>query len=114
MNEEKSHGWTNRYTWLVNLWISNDQVEYEQWRDQAAAAREEQRSGRGAEAVRVLEESLESHYTEARPIHSGMYAELLSTALERVNWMEIAEHMIDEVEVEVDEDEETYNDGFRD
>ena len=36
MNDKTYNGWTNYETWLVNLWMSNDEGSYNYWNERAA------------------------------------------------------------------------------
>ena len=40
---------------------------------------------------------MESYYDEFAPDTEGMYADLLSASMSRINWYEIAGHYVDEV-----------------
>lgn len=84
-------GWTNRATWLVNLWLNNEQHVYD-------AAREAVR--RAAEAGERIDDALEAFVSEITDTSEildenfdgrGMVFELLSLALSQVNWSEVAE-----------------------
>jgi hypothetical protein len=35
MNEKTYNGWTNYETWLVKLWIDNDEGSYHYWTERA-------------------------------------------------------------------------------
>ena len=35
MNKNEYNGWYNYETWLVNLWMDNDQGSQEMWREHA-------------------------------------------------------------------------------
>jgi hypothetical protein len=37
-NDMEYHGWSNRETWALNLWLSNDQGLYEMTRERVAEA----------------------------------------------------------------------------
>lgn len=37
MEDKRYNGWVNYETWLVNLWIDNDQGEHEYWQEQTEA-----------------------------------------------------------------------------
>ncbi len=113
MNNEKCNGWTNYETWAVGLWIDNEQGSYTYWRGQAgqcfedAADSDPARDGfetRQSEATTALAERLREAFEEEAPLEdqANVYSDLLSAALESVDWHEIASGLLAEV---IDEDE---------
>lgn len=104
MSEDtKYNGWTNYETWCVNLWLSNDQgsQEYACERAQEAlqSAIDDNTSDAKAEAASTLADELEQMHDENKPEASGVYADLLGAALGAVNWREIAEHYVDDIDL---------------
>lgn len=84
------NGWTNKQTWLVNLWIENDEVH-------SIAARE---ALDGLEIGQETEHALRK-YVEEEVLHcitdySSLESDLLSYALAEVNWAEIVEALKEE------------------
>ena len=81
---ETYNGYTNYETWLVSLWIDNDQGEQEFWLEQANELEQYD-----------LSEAPKEHYEENSPLaeDANMYVDLLNRALARVNWYEIAENL---------------------
>lgn len=80
------NGWSNRETWLVNLWIDGDQKTYEYvqeaYREQGDVhARAEWLEN---EVHKWLDSSL-------RDANASLWSDLLTNALNRVNWLEIVE-----------------------
>jgi hypothetical protein len=111
MLKQEYNGWTNYETWCVNLWMSNDQGSDEYYRESAQQTYndsvEENRLGgsalftRDEVATRNLADSLKNEHEERQNELtgvSGVFADLLSAALSEVNWYEIAEHYISDVE----------------
>lgn len=98
--DTKHNGWANYETWAVSLWLDNDQDSQEQceaWAIeymQEAIDREKDKSY----AVDELSDRLEWMHDEQVPATAGVYSDLLSHALGRVDWHEIAQAYIDEVE----------------
>ncbi len=82
------NGWCNRETWLVNLWLSNDEGSY-------ALLREAIRSG-DSDFARAdwLERELRDQLVDEAG-NASMWSDLLSTAFCRVNWVEVIEHSRD-------------------
>lgn len=109
------NGWTNYETWNVSLWIDNDQGSYSYWQDRAETAVQDATNDASdddsADAIRetaaqVLAGELESQHKDEMPELSGTYSDLLTMALGEVNWLEIAEHMVAEIAVEREENDE--------
>ena len=77
---EEYNGWTNYETWLVSLWLDNDQVNYE--------ALEALRTDPGSDYSKAerLEERVRELY-EIEPV--GMIADLVNASFGRVDWVEI-------------------------
>jgi hypothetical protein len=105
------NGWTNYETWNVNLWMDNDQGSYEYWRERAQDiydnAEADKTFTREEEAAGQLADELRAHHDENMPeIGPSCYSDLLGSALGEVNWYEIAEHLIDEVDKEQEPAEE--------
>ena len=95
-------GWTNYETWLVKVWLDNDQGSYDYWRDRSIELWEEcddlNRKDRLFEISRNLEIELKDQNSEilCPSLSSGIYADLLNASLQVVNWQEIAESLADE------------------
>jgi hypothetical protein len=80
---KKYNGWTNYESWLVGLWLDNDEGSYTYWRDRA-----KQVSKR--ELAKELKASHEDWVSENV---TGVFADLLNSALKSVNWEEVAKHV---------------------
>jgi|SRR5665213_3375087 len=107
MSEDKTYnGWTNYETWNVALWIDNEPGTYETRREMAVQAWEDAETRRGYEsqtrqdsAKYLLSERLREWVEEMAPnLGASMFSDLLSAALSEVNWYEIAENWLEEVE----------------
>lgn len=106
MTTETYNGWTNKPTWLIKLWIDNDQSEQEYWLEQAreCLALPASASGVGQPSygayrlADMLKDAHEERFDDWAPdfMKAGLYADLMSYALAVVNWDEIARHLIDD------------------
>jgi hypothetical protein len=93
MTSEQYNGWTNRETWLANLWLDNDQS---QTHFLTVAAKL---------SVSDLAEALEDYYASTLPqLPAGLYADLLAGAVARIDWREIAKRLSDDVRSEWSDD----------
>ena len=82
-DEHGYNGWDNYETWLVNLWLTNDQGTYETMRELVA---EYEHSYQAGDAIREYVEELNPLADQAT-----LYTDLLNGALQAVNWREVAE-----------------------
>lgn len=96
MTNKEYNGWYNYETWLVSLWIDNDQGSQDYWMREADRFTRKHRHN----AKYELADALKSQYEEAQPELDGFWADLLNAALSEVNWHEIAEHMIIEADTQ--------------
>ena len=108
-NEKEGYnGWENYETWAINLWIGNDEGEYEYWRDTAKKILKEE-GGDRKEAKYTLASELKDHFEEnAEEVLKeewkvSAFSDLLRAALSEVNWSEIAEAQLEEIKDEVSE-----------
>jgi hypothetical protein len=115
--DTRYNGWTNYETWNVKLWMDNDQGSYHGGQDAAQTAWDEAEAERSftreERATLDLADSLKESYEDAMAdilegAHqsASVWADLLGAALSEVNWYEIAEHMIADVDREAEEAEE--------
>lgn len=94
------NGWTNKSTWLVNLWIDNDgyaggALEVSEQADKFVAdALGDSTDDPLGDATADLAEWIEEAITENLGEHDGLLDDLLGYALALVNWHEIAEHYV--------------------
>lgn len=116
MNRQEYNGWTNYETWVVNLWMDNEQGSHDYWVNVARhiyehEAEQPSLGGLGLtkrdDAVYLLADRLKNDYEEAKDeilerleMNSSLWADLLGAALAETNWREIAEHLLENVEVE--------------
>lgn len=105
MSDNRYNGWTNYETWNVNLWIDNDQGSHEFWSERAVELCEDSDWDKDDGSCRLADE-LKEHFQENMPEVSGTYADLLQSALDSVDWREIAEHFCADVEQPEGEPEE--------
>lgn len=75
-------GWTNYETWCVSLWLNNEYPCYTALNNIAAADEEDSPSF----AEKELQQFVEQQYDMPE---TGLFADLLTTALARVNWRQI-------------------------
>ena len=97
------NGWANWETWVVNLWMNNDQDLYEYYgkvaRNVMFDATEKIPKDKTS-AQYKLSRTLEKQFGEWMPEIEGLYLDLLSGAMSEVNWHQIAKHLIERVEEE--------------
>lgn len=78
------NGWSNRETWLASLWLNSAEDSYCVLKD---ALRESDDLFDQADCLeRTLRDQLEDETG-----HANLWSDLLSTAFERVNWVEVIE-----------------------
>lgn len=116
---EKYNGWTNYETWAVKLWIDNEEGTYRYWQDRTRAAWKDSGPKRPNAFVdthegnaRILlagwlkaEHDDDSDHPVFKAAEGTVYADLLNAALGSVDWYEIAQSLIDDLE-EADKAEE--------
>lgn len=112
MNVKEYNGWTNYETWVVNLWMDNEEGKYDYWREVAQEIHDDLEEPTNSmtkmdEAVYLLADRLKDDHENAKDeilgsleLNSSLWADLLGAALSEVNWREIAEHLLENVEVE--------------
>lgn len=89
------NGWINYETWAVKLWIDNDQGLAEQLQDEAKTWANTDKK----DAAYGLSQVLKDQFTENHPLpDASLYTDLLTAALGEVDWYEIAEHLLEEME----------------
>ncbi len=79
-------GWSNRETWLAHLWLTNDEQSYGLLREASRAG------GDLFEQAERLEEQLREQLDDEAG-QANMWCDLLTTAFDRINWLEVVEHV---------------------
>jgi hypothetical protein len=103
------NGWTNYETWNVKLWMDNEEGSYLYWKDIAQECYDDADSCED-DAVQSLRNRLKEEYEtnmedwlDESKRSSSVWADLLGAALSEVNWHEIAQNMIEDVDKNEDE-----------
>lgn len=93
MTEEKYNGYNNYETWLVALWIDNDQGYQEDINSMSSDCSADDINDLSAS----IKEYVENMPDVSRAIESGgMVADLINSTLSDVDWYELAEMYIKE------------------
>lgn len=102
-DEQGYNGWTNYPTWCVALWIDNDQY----------LLQGEVPCLLKGKTLSEAEDKLEAFFTDDyNPLvdaQASLYQDLLGWVLKQVNWHELAEHYMEELELDGEEEEEEEN-----
>ena len=82
----------NYETYLLDLWVNNDQETYTFWRFQAMG-----------ETLADLAAMMQDHYSSlAEDVSEPFFVDLINAALGSVDWEDVAEAFVDEDEDEDD------------
>lgn len=111
----KYQGYANYETWAVSLWLNNDQGLYYRVLEMAERAREDgpvspqALSGvwpPGRASVYLLADEIENMIDSPLGNEASMFSDLLTHALGRVDWQEIAQGVLESLPEEDDESED--------
>lgn len=104
------NGWKNYETWNVALWLGNDQGTYSMLSEMAQEAYDDNDGGDDS-AKSDLAKKIESFVDENNPLadQASMFSDLLGAALREVDYYEIAEHYMEDVEKKEEEEETETN-----
>ena len=117
MKNKTYNGWCNYETWNVSLWINNERSDYERWNKRAAeqwfCPTNQSSYWSASEAARFsladeLKEAFEEQASELIPI-ACCHADLLLAALSEVNWNDIADSILESLDLEGYESTERAN-----
>ncbi len=108
MTHKKYNGWTNYETWLVSLWMNNDEGSYRYWQETAEKLWDDKDRDSDAFCIAMADRLKDEHETLAseKTGDSGWIADLVNAALSEVNWYEIAEHYVADLPEKETESEE--------
>ena len=107
-NEDtKYNGWSNYETWNWKLWIDNDEGSASYYAELAQDCYECADSEYDWETIEqarirqladVLQSDSETLAEDWMPNQSGPFCDLLNSAIGRIDWREIAESLLNDVE----------------
>jgi hypothetical protein len=112
MSDKTYNGWTNYETWCVGVWIDNDEPIYrevtalaqETWDESGGLSAYAKFTGneifdREQKATYTLSDALKKKFEDEKPeMGATVWADLLDCALDEVNWKELAEHFLENVD----------------
>ena len=101
MKQDKKNtynGWTNYETWVVHLWLTNDEASYLHWRERTRQVVADSENSEDEPAARQLAVEICDAIEEECAVEAAcLAADLMNAALAEVDWQEIAEAFIDDV-----------------
>ncbi len=106
MTKNEYNGYYNYETWVVSLWMDNDQGSQSYWQERAQECWDNtpEDDDRKHTATCDLADEIKQYHEDYEQmginIPNSVYADLMNAALSEVNWYEIASHLIEEVDKE--------------
>ena len=106
MKTENYNGWCNYETWCVSLWLNNDISSYRRWKAEAEQAlkdapdstRVKEWGESVAHAARgLLAEKLSEEFYVDDWEAPDLYSDLVKSALEKVDWLEVAADFLEDL-----------------
>jgi hypothetical protein len=100
------NGWNNYETWVVALWLSNDEGSYNYWKELAEEAykkaEEDTYLTKVENAVNELSDLIKDYLQGLNPLTEtcDLYSDLISAAISEVDTHEIAKNWIDDIKKE--------------
>lgn len=98
------NGWSNYETWVVNLWLGNDEGAYTTCRSLTQRCFEEAVAdevlNRKERACYQLANELKEMIEDGNPLagETSVYADLINASISEVNWKEIANNLLQDVD----------------
>lgn len=104
MTRKEYSGWANYETWNAALWLNNEQGSYSYCTEEAQrcydeASGEDRLPDATNELAEVIKSLFEQEADENTP-QCGWMADAVNAYLSEVDWYEIAEHYLSDVEKE--------------
>lgn len=97
------NGWSNYETWCAKLWLDNDEGLQLHMEEQAQKFLNDHQGDKD-DAERDLARYLEDQCDEMAPsLPNSMFSDLMTMALGRIDWREIATNVLEDVEYEGEE-----------
>lgn len=103
VTQKEYNGWTNYETWLMALWIGNEECLQDTANEMAEQSRHED-TYILADQLKCWIESFEE--IEEIQNKGGFVSDLLGAAMSEIDWFEIAEHYREDLDPEEEEDKE--------
>ena len=94
--DDTYNGWTNKETWLVNVWLNNDYDLHKYYLGRL----NDSYGGFISDIIHELQEIVYDIVREDRPETNGLAYDLLQSSLNVINYKELAEHYIEEIKEE--------------
>ncbi len=82
------NGWSNRETWLVSLWLNNDEYSYKLLTDILEL------NLSSSNKAKILQELVEDQMYDL-DLGANLFSDLLATSLSKVDWLEVIKSNLD-------------------
>lgn len=105
MERKEYNGWTNYETWSINLWITNDEGSSDYWNERAQEYLKDAKGDKETASIGLASEIQMQHeeaIEEKMKDQNNFMTDMLNAAMSEVNWDEIAESILAEIEVEAE------------
>jgi hypothetical protein len=105
-NQDTYNGWTNYETWNWKLWMDNDEGTQEYWASEAERVIENTQDTSAefawisatSDLAKQLKTECEDWLESWMPEQAGPFADILNAAVNLIDWHEIADSLLDEVD----------------